>query len=212
MDRKGVARYQQIAVDLASRIVKGHFKEGDTIFARSSLASYYNVSSETARRAISVLQGMQIVVATQGSGVKVVSVENAMKYIRQFEDIQTIEELKQDILTRIDRLEQENRQLKEHLLELIDKTDRFNSFNPFLPFEITLTKDTPYLNKTPSEINFWQNTNATIIAIKHSGDLVLSPGPDVKFQEKDVLYFIGDENSMAKVSRFLYPNKDKGRH
>lgn len=45
-------QYQQIAADIAAKIVDGRYDLGEKIYARSSLASQYNVSSETARRAI----------------------------------------------------------------------------------------------------------------------------------------------------------------
>ena len=49
------SRYQQLASDIASRIAEGSYQVGDKIFARSSLASQYQVSSETARKAVCVL-------------------------------------------------------------------------------------------------------------------------------------------------------------
>ena len=55
MQAKNAPRYQQIAADIAAKIAGGEYKIGDKIFARSSLASQYHVSSETARRAICVL-------------------------------------------------------------------------------------------------------------------------------------------------------------
>ena len=48
-------RYQQIAVDLAERIVENRYKVGEKIHARSTLASTYNASPETTRKAINVL-------------------------------------------------------------------------------------------------------------------------------------------------------------
>ena len=72
MDRKskdGMPRYQQIALDIATQIVKQQYKVGDRIYARSSLASKYHVSPETARRAICLLADMDIVEAEKGSGV-----------------------------------------------------------------------------------------------------------------------------------------------
>lgn len=51
MDRKskdGMPRYQQIAMDVATQIVKQQYKVGDRIYARSALASKYHVSPETA--------------------------------------------------------------------------------------------------------------------------------------------------------------------
>ncbi len=38
-------RYQQIAVDLAERIVENRYKIGEKIHARSTLASTYNASN-----------------------------------------------------------------------------------------------------------------------------------------------------------------------
>ena len=85
MDRKskdGMPRYQQIALDIATQIVKQQYKVGDRIYARSSLASKYHVSPETARRAICLLADMDIVEAEKGSGVVILSVDNAARYLR----------------------------------------------------------------------------------------------------------------------------------
>ena len=71
-------KYQQIAADIAAKIVDGHYRVGEKIYARSSLASQYGVSSETARRAVCVLSHLKIVEATKGSGVIIKSYENAI--------------------------------------------------------------------------------------------------------------------------------------
>jgi DNA-binding GntR family transcriptional regulator len=65
--------YRQIAMDVASKIANGYYLEGQKLYARSSLASQYNVSAETARRAISILSNMRIVDTAKGSGVIVLS-------------------------------------------------------------------------------------------------------------------------------------------
>ena len=197
--------YQQIAVDIASKIISGHYSVGDKIYARSSLATQYNVSSETARRAISILQDMNIVDIQKGSGVIITSCDNAVKFLKQYNDITTIVELKHNILTCVERMEQENAYLKEKLIDLIDKTDRFRDTNPFMPFEIIITENTPHIEKTISEINFWHNTTATIIGIKRDNILLMSPGPYSTLKNKDILYFVGDENCISRVKAFLYP-------
>ena len=38
-----ISRYQQIAVDIAGKIVSGNYREGDKIFARSMLAAQYQL-------------------------------------------------------------------------------------------------------------------------------------------------------------------------
>jgi len=198
-------RYQQIAADVAAKIVDGHYKVGDKIYARSSLASQYGVSSETARRAICVLSDLNIVDTSKGSGVTIKSYENAIKFIKQYNDISTISNLKQDIIDSVDRQKKEIKFLYGCLSDLIDKTDRFRSVNPFTPFQIEITSATPYINKSVSDINFWHNTSATIIAIRRNDSLLMSPGPYAVFQENDIFYFVGDENCMERVKKFIYP-------
>lgn len=169
--------YQQIAADIASKIVSGQYRPNDKIYARSALAGQYGVSPETARRAICVLSDMDIVDTARGSGVFIKSRENAARFVKQFENIQTVTALKAQILDSIARQKEENTRLEELVSGLISRTDRFRSTNPFVPFEIAVNDGTPYLNQTVSDINFWHNTSATIIAIRRGGDLMLSPGP-----------------------------------
>ncbi len=197
--------YQQIAADIASKIANGYYEVGEKIYARSVLASQYGVSSETARRAICILADMNIVDTTKGSGVVIKSIENAINFIRQYNDVKTVNDLRNDILDSLERQKKENDYLKEHLFELVDRTERFKSINPFIPFEIRISKETPYIDKTAAEINFWHNTSATIICIKRNNCLEMSPGPYAVLRENDILYFIGSEGCYERVKKFLYP-------
>lgn len=198
--------YQQIAADIASKIAEKHYTVGEKIYARSSLASQYNVSSETARRAICVLSDLKIVDTTKGSGVIIKSYENALAFVKQYKDIQTINSLKNDLMESVTRQSKELTYFNECLTKLIDSTDRFRSTNPFVPFEMVITDQTPYLNKSTQEVNFWHNTAATIIAIKRNDTLILSPGPYAIFTEQDIIYFVGEENCFQRVKQFMYPN------
>ena len=53
--------YYSIAVDLARRIVKREFTEGMKVSGRSLLASQYQVSPETIRKAIALLKDAGVV-------------------------------------------------------------------------------------------------------------------------------------------------------
>lgn len=197
------ARYQQLAADIASRIAEGSYKEGDKIFARSSLASQYRVSPETARRAICVLSELGIVEALKGSGVTIKSRENALLYISRRRDAKTLFHLKNTILQKLESQMRETIELKTQVERLVDMTERFRSTNPFIPFEITLEKGLPSLGKKISQLSFWQSTSATVVAIKKNDSLILSPGGETVLAQGDVLYFVGDENSNTKVKDFL---------
>ena len=198
-------RYKQIAIDIAGKIVDKHYGVGEKIYARSSLASQYGVSSETARRAICILTDLDIVETTKGSGVLIKSYEKAAQFIHQYTDIETINDLKKDILASVDRQINEMNYFNQTVSKIIDKIDRFRSSNLLSPYEIEITSNTPHLNKTISELNFWHNTNATIVAIKRDNSIIMSPGPYMAFLANDIIYYVGDEKSSERVHTFIYP-------
>jgi K+/H+ antiporter YhaU regulatory subunit KhtT len=78
--------------------------------------------------------------------------------------------------------------------------------NPFMPFEVRITEECAHLEQSLAEIQFWQHTGATIIAV-HRGDSILkSPGPYVALFKDDILYFLPQDDSPQRVKEFLYPN------
>ncbi|GGG09778.1 GntR family transcriptional regulator [Lysinibacillus alkalisoli] len=199
-------KYQKIAADIASKIVAGHYVVGEKIYARSSLASQYGVSAETARRAVAVLQDLDIVVATKGSGVMITSFEKAAQFVHSYEDVQSVQEMQNDLLNSLARQREELLAFEDTMTQLIERTERFRSINPFVPFQIAITNETPYIDESLQTMNFWQNTEATIVGIKSSDGLLLSPGPYATFKEGDMIYFIGNETCYERVKNFLYKN------
>lgn len=196
-------KYQTIAEDIASKIVEKIYIVGEKIYARSSLASQYGVSAETARRAIAVLQDLEIVEATKGSGVIITSYENAAKFVQRLEGVQSIWELQSTLQQSINKQMDELTTLKETTKELINRTNRFRNINPFIPSQLEITEDCPFLHKNIGEINFWQNTRATIVGIRKGDDLIMSPGPYATLEAGNVIYFIGDDESLANAQQFL---------
>ena len=71
------SQYLQIALDLARRIAKGELPEGSRVYGRSVMASEYNVSPETIRRALRLLSDMKVVEVKPKSGVVVLSADSA---------------------------------------------------------------------------------------------------------------------------------------
>ncbi len=196
--------YQQIAVDIAAKIVNGKYQVGEKIKGRSTLASYYNVSPETIRKAMCILEDVGIVSVRPGVGVEITSMENSREFIKKYNDVSNLNSIKKNILDMIQTQNEQAKKLKETVNELLDCTERFKDLNPFTPFEVEITKDAKYLGKTVSEINFWQNTLATIIAIKRNGKIILSPGSYATLKENDILYIIASEESYNRVKMFLY--------
>jgi K+/H+ antiporter YhaU regulatory subunit KhtT len=199
-------RYQKIAFDIASKIVEGVYKNGDKLYARSSLAGKYGVSPETARRAIIVLNDLGIVASKKGAGVIVLSSTKAETFVNQMNEITSIGELEDNMINCMARQQSDMLEFRTQLDELMSRIEHYRYINPFSPYKLEISDATPSLNKTISELSFWQNTSATIIAIKRNTETIISPGPYAVLEANDIIYFVGAPGSLDRVRNFIYPD------
>lgn len=199
-----IPKYQQIAIDIASKIVKEEYTVGQKINGSASIAGQYKVSPETARRAFCILSDLDIVTTKKGSGMAIKSRSNAVEFLNQFSNRTTLETLKQSIMQNIERQQREFQALSNDLSDLISATEHFRSANPLMPFSLRITPDCKYKDKSIQELQFWQYTGATLVAIKRDNVLLRSPGPYASILENDVIYFVSQEDSDQRVRDFLY--------
>jgi K+/H+ antiporter YhaU regulatory subunit KhtT len=195
--------YRKIALDLAGRICSGEIREGTRMFGRSTLAGEYNVSPETIRRAVNLLEDMNVVVSSHGSGIYVSSVSSAYAFIEKFQNKESIRSLKNEIKSLIQKKKDIETEITDKLERIIDYSDRLKNINALTPLEIDIEKDSHLIGKTISESKFWQNTGATIIAIRRNGTLLLSPGPYGGFEDGDSIFVVGDSSTLARVREFM---------
>lgn len=140
----------------------------------------------------------------KGSGVKIVSTENAKKFIEQQSQQQSINTIKSDILASVERQRVEMETLSNSLSDFLAATENFRSLNPFVPFQVKITAECKYLNKNISELAFWQNTGATIVAIEQNNVTILSPGPYMQLTENSTIYFVTQDTTPDAVNCYLY--------
>lgn len=200
-------RYQQIAIEIAERIVDNRYQVGEKIHARSTLATTFGVSPETARKAVNILVDLNIMEVKHGSGVFVSSKAKAASYLEQYKDVQSIEEIKNDLVASLNRQKKELNDFTAIIDQLVSQTVKLNRVNPMLPSELVLTKEAQHLETSISDLNLWQETSATVIAILHQEELVLSPGPYAVLMPGDTLYFVGNEFATQRMTNFFYPNR-----
>lgn len=197
--------YSQIALDIALRIVRGELKENTKVYGRSILASQYGVSPETIRRAIKLLEDMQVVEVKQHSGVTILSAENAAKYVEKLGVQNDIREhqrkLKQLMREQMDL----SRRIAEQADSIIRINEKFSKTNPFNNYEIDILPDSPLEGKTLGELKFWHKTAATVIAIRRDDQIILSPGPYASLKTDDTLIFVGDLTCISAVEAFVNP-------
>lgn len=133
------------------------------------------------------------------------SYEKAAQFVHQFLEVQSVYQVQLEMLESIKRQKSELEVLQETTERLVSRTERFKSVNPFVPFQVEIHEETPYITQTIGSINFWQNTMATIVGIRRGVELIISPGPYATLEQNDVIYFIGNDECIERVQKFLYP-------
>lgn len=197
--------YSQIALDLATKIARGEIKEGDKLTGRSLTASQYGVSPETIRRSFRLLADMNIVDIHINSGAIVLSKARAADYISKFEAKKDIGLLKKQLSELIAERDQINERIFELIDQIIDINERFRNSDPLRSYEFTVPAGSPIIGKTIADSMFWQNTGATIVAIRRADRIILSPGPYAVFEEKDNIIVSGEIDISDRVLDLLNP-------
>ena len=198
------AAYVSIALDIANKILNGEFREKQKISGRSTLASMYNVSPETIRRAIVLLEDMDVVNSSRGSGIDVISKSAAEKFIEKNKSSRYISSIKDEIRDLMQQKKKIDEQIQESFDTIFDYIERFKSDTPYTFIEIKVTADSKKIGKKINEVRLWQTTGTTMVAYRRNGESVISPGPDYVFEEGDTIVVIGSNNVYEKVYEFLY--------
>ncbi len=204
-----LSKYQQIAVDIASKIAAGYYEIGSKIYTRTAIASQYEVSSETARRAIAILAEKKIVETEKGSGVVIKSAQRAAEFLKQHYQVRSVAGLKNDLIAALKQYNAAEDVLKSKILELIEMTEKMHAATLFVPYEIQIDEACVYIGCSIGEINFWNRTMATIVGIQKKDCLVVSPGPYAQLEDGDIVYYVGDGQAQRRVTRFLYEGKSE---
>jgi K+/H+ antiporter YhaU regulatory subunit KhtT len=196
--------YKKIAIDIANKIVKGDIKEKDKISGRSVLASMYNVSPETIRRSVALLHESEVVSVSQGSGIEVLSISAAEKFISKNKDNEYLISVKENIRTLLEQHRKLDEQIQKSFEEITDYVERFQNISPFTLIEIEINNKCKILGKRISETRFFQHTGATIIAYRRQGEIIISPGPDYIFLEGDIIVVTGIKDVYDSVYDYIY--------
>lgn len=201
--RESMAVYARIALDIARRIINEEIKEGSRLSGRSTMSSEYGVSPETIRRSFFLLEEMQVVEVLQNSGVRVLSKKQAVKYFEKYNKSSETRNLLSKMRSLIEKHEELDRELFSLAKEMLNVSEHFNYNNPFPVHEFQLEEGSAALGKTLSDLDFWRNTGATVIAINSGGEIILSPGPYRVLGEKDILLYVGRQETLALVEQLL---------
>lgn len=197
-----IARYEQIALDLAKRIANGEYKEGAKLFGRSTLAGTYQVSPETIRRAIALLHSRGILTAEAGKGITIDSAAQAARFVEEASAKNQLEE----IMERLDFLTSErnriNAEIERLLQELFVHYRTLASTWHFIT-EMVIPEGSPLAGQTLTTAQIRARTGATVMAVSKRGEDIFSPPPDLRLEPGDVLVTVGTADAKEKLKAIL---------
>lgn len=192
------ARYIAIAVDVAARIAREEYREGQKILGRSSLAGRYNVSPETIRRALSLLEEMGIVHVLPGVGVVIKSKLAAESYLTQVGQHQAL----QEIQDRLSALLREKNKLDAQIAQLMDELLNYTfkmATRLQKIYEVKIPSTSPLAGKTLADSEFRAKTGATVLAVERQGETTYSPPAHMEIRSGDLLVVIGPQEEKDQV-------------
>lgn len=197
--------YSRIALDIATKIARGEIKEGTKLSGRSLTSSQYRVSPETIRRSFRLLSDMEIVDIQKNSGAVILSKSRAAEYVKKFETKADMALLLKKLNQLFEERDNLNDQIREMIKQIIDISERFRNSDPLRSYEFLIPNDSPILGKTVADSMFWQNTGATIVALRRDDKITLSPGPYAIFSEGDSIIVSGETDIADRVEAFINP-------
>lgn len=197
------SKYQKIAVSVAQRIASGEYEVGEKLKSRTTIASTFNVSPETARKGLNILADLNILTLKHGSGAIVLSKEKAIEFINQYESTHSIAVIKEKIRQNIRHQQEGMEELSSLVNDFLMQSQNISKQFPLAPYEIIVNKDTDHFGKSIGVLNLWHQTRATVVAIEHEGQFLISPGPYAVIEKGDHIYFVGDESVYSRMKNFF---------
>lgn len=189
LHRSRSARYINIAVDIATRIVRGEYQEGQRIFGRSSLAGRYSVSPETIRRALAILEERGIVELHPGVGVTVRSPAAAENYLAEYGQRQILADIQKRLYTYLEERSRLDLEIARLTNELLDYTFKMATRLQRIQ-EFRVENNSPLAGKSLENVQFRARTGGTVLAIQRNGKEIVSPEAHTVIQPGDILIVI----------------------
>lgn len=195
--------YRSVALDIARRIINDEFAEGAKFSGRTLLASQYNTSAETIRKAIALLKEEGVADSSQGREVVILSKGNAYKFIERYQNVESVYSLRQDLDIILRQKLELDAKLEGILKDIINYSDRLRNLTPYNPVEVEVQAGSHIIGKTIGQFKLWEHTGATVVAIRRGTEIIVSPGPSAKIQPLDRIVVVGGPESLRNTVTYL---------
>ena len=193
-----LSRYEQIAVDLALRIIRDEYRKGERISGRSTLAGRYKVSPETIRRAVALLEDAGVVETLAGTGIIIKSKKAAENYFHAFQGEKALANLQvrlEDLLLERRKLDQEVEGIIQQMVAYL--WGMINNLQYLEKFEVP--ENSWMVGQTLASTKLRSYTGATVVSIERAGEEIYSPSSGMELQAGDLLAVVGTMEAKDKV-------------
>ena len=171
MENDALPQYMRIARSIAQRIADGELMEGEKLSGRSKLSSEYNVSPETIRKAVQVLQDRAVVIVREQSGVYVLSAELARQCLAGFKDGGGLIGKKHRLRQLLEQQQALGRELQELCGSILDEMILPAQAAQSLPnYCVRVPEDWDGAGRSLGELKFWRHPQ------KRRGDRISGAG------------------------------------
>lgn len=200
--RSAPARYEEIAADIAGKIVARELKEGERISGRSTLAATYRVSPETIRRAIALLHQRGIVQVQAGSGIRVVSRNLAADYLDAVQTRSSLEQAAAELQTLLARRAALDAEITAAMAKISALSTRLGATMRELD-EVQLTEGSWVVGQTLASARIRNVTACTVVALIRGSSEEFSPAADSRLEAGDILLLAGSEQARQRARQVL---------
>ncbi len=143
----------------------------------------------------------------QGSGTYVASKENAQIFIEKYKNVQSVQEIRQDLLESVQRQKEELDEFSDLLNVLVSQTKKVHDISTFVPYELKITGEAQHLEESISDLHIWQNR---CDHCWYSNRCRITPfsRPYAKLSAGNTIYYVGNELVLTqRMMQLFYPNK-----
>jgi K+/H+ antiporter YhaU regulatory subunit KhtT len=157
-----------------------------------------------------ILKDLQIVTILSGVGIVIEDPGKAALYLKRIQNVETFAGLGTELRQLAEQQQKLNQLIETKASYLLNKLEHYRVKAPIAPYELKITSNCRFLGQMISQINFWQNTGVTVVAIRRQEELLISPGPYATFEAGDIFVLVGPEGSEKTVFDFIYPEAAPG--
>ncbi|MDN5307557.1 MAG: hypothetical protein PWP16_920 [Eubacteriaceae bacterium] len=196
--------YMQVAVDVAGRIARDQLKVGQKISGRTTLASEYNVSPETIRKAMWLLEEVGIIKVAHGSGSYIASKANAEEFVERYKVKFSVNDFKKELLLLMKQRDDIEQLMNLTMNNIIDYTSRFKNTELITIQEYLLDFASDLPPKSIADLNLKKETGVTLVGIGRNGQVMISPPDEEVIMAKDTLYYVGVNAADLRLDGYLH--------